>query len=258
METPPKTIFGRGIRIIRRQGFLAFSKQVSTFARDRFLGRFRIAFFTPRFLRLSRNIKELDEAAEFLYSFKYLGIGVQPFQDKGEVVDFMRLLETASPETVIEIGTGAGGTLFLLTLVSRNNATLVSIDLPPSAVGIGYPKWKEGLYSSFARDSQTIHLVRGDSHQERTVSAVKEKLGDRQADVLFIDGDHTYDGVRRDFDLYSPLVRKGGIVAFHDIVPHHIRKDIRVPDFWKEIRGRYQYTEIAKETHRNGIGVLYL
>jgi hypothetical protein len=36
---------------------------------------------------------------------------------------------------------------------------------------------------------------------------------------LFIDGDHTYEGVRRDFEMYSPLVRKGGIIAFHDIYP---------------------------------------
>jgi hypothetical protein len=35
-------------------------------------------------------------------------------------------------------------------------------------------------------------------------------------DVLFIDGDHSYEGVLTDWLLYSPLVRKRGIVAFHD------------------------------------------
>lgn len=258
VEEPPRTIFGRGIRILRRQGFIAFSKQVATFIRERFMGSLRVRLFAPKFSRLTRNLTGLDEAADLLYSFKYLGIAVQPFQDKGEIVDFMKVARGIEPETVLEIGTGAGGTLFLFTRVSKPDSVLVSIDLPPSAVGIGYPRWKERLYRSFARNSQRIELVRGNSHEDSTVSAVKQTLGSRGVDVLFIDGDHTYEGVKKDFDLYSPLVRKGGIVAFHDIVPHHIRKDIRVPDFWKEVRARYKFTEIVKETHRNGIGILHL
>jgi hypothetical protein len=34
--------------------------------------------------------------------------------------------------------------------------------------------------------------------------------------LLFIDGDHRYEGVRRDFEMYSPLVGAGGLIAFHD------------------------------------------
>jgi len=41
----------------------------------------------------------------------------------------------------------------------------------------------------------------------------------KRGDFLFIDGDHTYEGVEGDFEMYSPLVRRGGIIAFHDIVP---------------------------------------
>jgi len=35
-------------------------------------------------------------------------------------------------------------------------------------------------------------------------------------DMLFIDGDHSYEGVRRDWQLYMPHVREFGIVVFHD------------------------------------------
>jgi len=45
-------------------------------------------------------------------------------------------------------------------------------------------------------------------------------LNGEPLDFLFIDGDHTYEGVKRDFEMYSPLVRNGGIIAFHDIVKH--------------------------------------
>jgi predicted O-methyltransferase YrrM len=41
----------------------------------------------------------------------------------------------------------------------------------------------------------------------------------KRLDFLFIDGDHTYEGVKQDFEMYTPLVRKGGLVAMHDIVP---------------------------------------
>ena len=58
-------------------------------------------------------------------------------------------------------------------------------------------------------------------------------------DFLFIDGDHSYEGVRRDFELYSPLAEVGALVAFHDIVPsipggHGDPGD--VPAFWGEIK----------------------
>ena len=35
---------------------------------------------------------------------------------------------------------------------------------------------------------------------------------------LFLDGDHSHAGVRCDFEIYGPMVRKGGIIVFHDIV----------------------------------------
>jgi predicted O-methyltransferase YrrM len=45
-------------------------------------------------------------------------------------------------------------------------------------------------------------------------------LNEQNLDFLFIDGDHTYKGVKEDFEMYSPLVRKGGVIAFHDITKH--------------------------------------
>ena len=62
---------------------------------------------------------------------------------------------------------------------------------------------------------QRLDLIRDDSHDRRTFDQVKARLGGQMLDFVFIDGDHTYDGVRRDFELYEPLVRPGGIIAFH-------------------------------------------
>ena len=46
----------------------------------------------------------------------------------------------------------------------------------------------------------------------------KNFLTASRSDFLFIDGDHTVEGVTKDFLLYRPLVRKGGVIAFHDIL----------------------------------------
>ncbi|MCS7366302.1 MAG: class I SAM-dependent methyltransferase [archaeon YNP-WB-062] len=66
-------------------------------------------------------------------------------------------------------------------------------------------------------------------------------------DFLFIDGDHTYEGVKKDFEMYSPLVRGGGIIAFHDIVQHPPETGCEVSGFWNEIKLRYKYREIVED-----------
>lgn len=41
-------------------------------------------------------------------------------------------------------------------------------------------------------------------------------------DILFIDSDHTYDGVKRDFELYSTLIKDDGIIGLHDTMDSQV------------------------------------
>ena len=59
-------------------------------------------------------------------------------------------------------------------------------------------------------------VVLGDSTSPLTIAATKRLLGTQSVDFLFIDGNHTYKAVKSDFIHYSPFVRSGGIVGFHD------------------------------------------
>ena len=114
------------------------------------------------------------------------------------------------------------------------------------------------MYQSFALDQQSIWCSRSDSHSPATFRLVKERLGEMSLDFLFIDGDHSYQGVKMDFEMYSPLVREGGMIALHDIAPHR-DKDVGVPDFWNELRNEYDTVEIIAKSDQGwaGIGVIH-
>src|SRR5215210_7598791 len=85
--------------------------------------------------------------------------------------------------------------------------------------GGGYPACRAQLYGSFATGSQQVHLLRANSHSAGTAGQLQKLLGGRTIDFLFIDGDHTYAGVKQDFELYGRLLSKDGLVALHDIAP---------------------------------------
>jgi cephalosporin hydroxylase len=111
------------------------------------------------------------------------------------------------------------------------------------------------MYRAFARDRQRVEMIHGDSHDPRMRDRVKRLFGDRQVDLLFIDGDHSYEGVRRDFDLYSPLVGKGGMIALHDIVPGPPVLVGDVPRFWEELKATHTTHELVEDWGQGAFGI---
>jgi len=111
-------------------------------------------------------------------------------------------------------------------------------------------------------------LIQGDSHSIETLRKIEGILRNNRVDFLFIDGDHSYEGVKKDFEMYSPLVRKGGIIAFHDIIPDYYTKygiktyswSGEVHKFWNEVKEKYEHLEIVKDRSQDGagIGVLFV
>jgi predicted O-methyltransferase YrrM len=207
---------------------------------------------------------EIEAWIELVQRFNYAGITIQSWQIPSEIAGFLRILEAEPPQRVLEIGTAKGGTLFLLTRVAAPDALLISVDLKRGQFGGGYPAWRAPLYRSFAREAQRVKPVMGESHGHRTREQVKRLLEGKSIDLLFIDGDHSYEGVKKDFADYAPLVRSGGLVAFHDIVPGSPGKHGDpggVPAFWPELKTTYPHaTELVEDWEWGscGIGVVRL
>jgi len=181
-------------------------------------------------------------------------------QVRSEITALGRLIQEAAPKRCMEIGTNYGGTLLLLCTISPPGAQIISLDLPLGRFGGGYPRRKIPLFRLFPRNGQQLSLVRADSHSNKTKDLIQKLLGDKKLDFLFIDGDHTYAGVKRDFEMYRSLVRRGGMVAFHDIVEHRVLRDCNVDKFWNELKHQYQYSEFIEDPQQGwaGIGVIYL
>jgi len=190
---------------------------------------------------------------------KYIGWPIRPFQVKQEIQTLLSVLSEQNIYAMLEIGTAKGGTLFLFTRMIDSNARIISIDLPYGKFGGGYEDFKIPFFTNFARKNQRIFLVRADSHSSSSLSTIKSILEGQKIDFLFIDGDHTYEGVKKDFQMYSSIVRKGGLIAFHDICKGPPEEAGAVNKFWNEIKLGYVHKEIVNNSNQEGfgIGVLY-
>lgn len=150
---------------------------------------------------------------------------------------------------VVEIGTKYGGTFYIWNQLQKElsvysggvEGTAISIDMNDGG--------QHGGISDIDMDARDewfytwyhgVHFIRHDSHHpraKRVVEFILDHTGIGEIDFLFIDGDHSYEGVKADFEMYSPLVAKNGIIAFHDIVisTRHHDRNVYVGEFWREL-----------------------
>ena len=165
--------------------------------------------------------------------------------------EFSSLLEVVrGSNSVLEIGSRYGESLRRFSEVCKPNSLLVSVDLG------GYPKDVEinkvvdpveSLKESgnLIAQKHTCHIIFGDSKESEVIEAVR-KLG--PYDFLFIDGDHSYEGVKADWNNYHEMAK---IVAFHDIVGQPGCKQL-----WDEIKLPGFYVEYIAPQSLMGIGCL--
>jgi predicted O-methyltransferase YrrM len=210
------------------------------------------------FVGFSRSMRSLPYADLIDLVFTRFGGILRPFQNKNELQRFIERAASIKAKIIVEIGTARGGSLFLLSCAADPRALLVSIDLPAGFYGGGYPVWKSMLFRRFIGKDQSLRLIRGNSHKAATFDPVATALRGRKTDLLFIDGDHSYDGVKKDFIQYRTLVLPGGLIVFHDILESRKDKSITVAPLWQEIAHRYQTEEIVESYAQGefGIGVL--
>jgi predicted O-methyltransferase YrrM len=208
-------------------------------------------------LKKSKELKG-TETPEELIAIAMGCSAIRPQQSTSEFLELAKLIKDHNCSYILEIGTYRGGTLFVSSQLAAANATIVSIDFSTTLFGHLYRAAQAPLLHSFIRKGQSLSLLRKDSHQDSTLETILQCLKGHKLDYLFIDGDHRYMGVKKDFEMYSPLVREGGMIAFHDIAPKDDMES--VPKFWQEIKKSFKHREIIHQNKAEamGIGVLWM
>ncbi len=133
----------------------------------------------------------------------------------------------------LEIGTSFGGSLHVIADALAPNSTIVSVDLPKFRSNP--MKWDRDrehfeqvdTVADYWRDQgHTVHIIRADSHDPYIIELVRSY---GPYDAVFIDGDHSLNGVTLDHVNYGPMAR---VEYFHDINTPNVK------DFWADLKGR--------------------
>lgn len=176
-------------------------------------------------------------------------------QKQTELQQLIDLIESRpQAETIMEIGTSVGGTLWLWCQLAAPNAFIISADLPSGPFGGVTNEEHLPKLLNYTTHQQRMQLFRGDSHKPEMLTQTKRVLGDRELDILFIDGDHTLEGVTQDWETFSPLVRSGGLVIFHDIVDHALVPDCQVKPLWDRLKTEHEVIEFVTPEESHGMG----
>ena len=128
----------------------------------------------------------------------------------------------------LEIGTHYGHSICNL-LQSKYETKFLGIDI--------FNRWGDSKISNieklandnvkkFNKNKYECKLIKANSQIKSTHNLVK-KYFPNGIDLLFIDGDHSYNGIINDFNNYFPLVNKGGYIIFDDYLPYKIRNKER-------------------------------
>lgn len=175
--------------------------------------------------------------------------GLRIYQYPTQFSGYLQLLSGLQVTSYLEIGCRWGGTFILTTEYLERFETLtrsVAVDLIDSPV------------KAYCNSKANTEFLRLDSSS----ASFEAWLMNADFDAIFIDGDHSYEGVKRDFELVRG---RACVYVFHDIVSHACPGVVR---FWLELKqagaSEYefheftgQYTEVFERQHRSyfGIGV---
>ena len=153
-------------------------------------------------------------------------------QKPKELAELGRLIVDRGYQSAIEIGTSYGGTAWFLWALGLSVTSIDDCD----------EEWLRRAPSTHGYDPvriPEINYVVGDSSQQVDLGT---------ADVIFIDGNHTYRGAKADWNHWRDSVNPGGIVVFHDVTADVPENMVEVKRLFDEISVEYETTTFIDPT----------
>jgi hypothetical protein len=161
------------------------------------------------------------------------------------------LVAALQPKCIVELGTQAGVSYFAFCQAVKEHgvpARCYAVDTWAGDAHSG--AYEEKVYVDVARHNEERYAQFSTLMRMRFEEALPS-FRDGSIDLLHIDGFHTYEAVRGDFEAWYPKVSPGGIVLFHDIAARLL--DFGAWRFWDEISARHASFAFR---HGYGLGVL--
>lgn len=193
--------------------------------------------------------RSLEEIVEYAMDFGTKGpFRIRSSQKRSEILALTRAVAALNPEVILEIGTFKGGTLLIWSAIASKE--VITCDLAETTL-------QKELYESLPPPGSNcvVTVLTGDSHEEKFKKSISDRLDGRKVDFLFIDGDHTKEGVTKDFNDYKEFVRDGGIIAFHDIVKNQPLQTNQVYYLWKDLCTNSRTEEFIDHPDQCGYGI---
>ena len=191
-----------------------------------------------------------DREALLAFTDKWL----KSYQIPSEIFALIDSLNQLQPKNFMEIGMCDGGTHFLIRKLCPSIRESVAVD----------PDIRNKTIIERLSSTEKAHYLVGLSTDKRIRKEISQIYSEPGClDVLFIDGDHSYQGARSDYLLYQDLVRSGGYIVFHDIVEDWGQRYGKptnkytggVPQLFAELKVDYQHMEFVEDSEQDGFGI---
>jgi predicted O-methyltransferase YrrM len=163
-------------------------------------------------MKIRRIVKTLWEKAQV----RRLGLSavdqVFTHMTRAEKLKLYKLGSTCRGGTYVEIGSYLGASSgFLAAAAKRRNARLFCVDTWNNDAMSEGPR---DTYAAFCRNIERFGGVVTPLRMHSVAAAAKVSPS---VDLIFFDGDHSYEGVRADVEAWLPKVKDGALVVFHDV-----------------------------------------
>lgn len=196
------------------------------------------------------NILEIIELVKEKYSYGRKGHPCGGLESAPGAVEYKGCVEFLGKQEnlngFIEVGS-AWGASFHLWAHCIPNGPKISVDLYGPYPGLNKDQFlfRNELWSQYFDDAVSIL---GNSTHKETINSTRSALKGEKVSFLYIDGDHSYDGVKADYLNYKEFVKSGGFIGFHDVNP----QEKGVYKFWNEVKKEYSTAFVIENT----IGIL--